>query len=165
MGKFVTLEELKSIRYQLKKEKKSVVFTNGVFDILHRGHVEYLIEAKSLGDVLIVGVNSDGSVQRIKGKNRPIITENDRAFLVSNLSSVDYVCLFSEDTPYHLISALVPDILIKGADWKTEDIVGKDIVEKAGGVVKTISLTPGKSTTSIIDRIIERFSQLRELRK
>jgi len=165
MGKVVNLEELKSIRIKLRKDKKRVVFTNGVFDILHRGHVEYLTEAKALGDVLIVGINSDNSVRRIKGDERPVISEEDRAFLVANLSTVDYVCLFSEDTPYNLISALIPDVLIKGADWKTGDIVGKDIVEKAGGVVKTITLTPGKSTTSIISRIIERFSHLRDIRK
>jgi D-glycero-beta-D-manno-heptose 1-phosphate adenylyltransferase len=165
MGKFVNLEELISIRRQLKNDKKRVVFTNGVFDILHRGHVEYLIEAKALGDILIVGVNSDDSVKRIKDKGRPVVTEQDRAFVVANLSPVDYVCLFNDDTPYKLISALIPDILIKGADWQTNDIVGKDIVEKAGGVVKTIALTPGKSTTSIINRIIERFSNPREMRK
>jgi rfaE bifunctional protein nucleotidyltransferase chain/domain len=165
MGKLINLEELKSIRSQLKKDKKRVVFTNGVFDILHRGHLEYLIESKTLGDILIVGINSDASVKRIKGEGRPIVHEQDRAFLVANLSPVDYVCLFNEDTPYNLISVLIPDILIKGADWKTNDIVGKDIVEKAGGIVKTITLTPGRSTTSIINRVINRFPPPRDKRK
>ncbi len=165
MGRIVSLEELKPIRDQLRKEKKRVVFTNGVFDILHRGHVEYLIEAKALGEILIVGVNSDDSVKRLKGEGRPIVVEQDRAFLVANLSPVDFVCLFKDDTPYNLISILVPDILVKGADWNTDDIVGRNIVENAGGIVKTITLTPGRSTTSIVNRIIERFSHPRENRR
>lgn len=165
MGRIVNLEELKSIGSRLRNDKKKIVFTNGVFDILHRGHAEYLLAAKALGDILVVGINSDESVKRLKGKERPIVGEQDRAFLVANLSSVDFVCLFSDDTPYNLISAVVPDILVKGADWSTDDIVGKDIVENAGGTVKAITLTPGRSTTSIINRIIERFSDHREKRK
>ncbi len=165
MGRIVSLDELKSIRDQLRKEKKRVVFTNGVFDILHRGHVEYLLEAKALGEILIVGVNSDDSVRRLKGEGRPIVVEQDRAFLVANLSSVDFVCVFQEDTPLRLISTLLPDVLVKGADWNTDDIVGRDIVENAGGIVKTITLTQGRSTTSIINRVIERFSLPRENRR
>jgi len=162
MGRIVSLDELKPIRDQLRKEKKRVVFTNGVFDILHRGHVEYLLEAKALGEILIVGVNSDDSVRRLKGEGRPIVVEQDRAFLVANLSSVDFVCVFQEDTPLRLISTLLPDVLVKGADWNTDDIVGRNIVENAGGIVKTITLTQGRSTTSIINRVIERFSLPRE---
>jgi D-beta-D-heptose 7-phosphate kinase/D-beta-D-heptose 1-phosphate adenosyltransferase len=165
MGRIVSLEELKPIRDRLRKENKRVVFTNGVFDILHRGHVEYLIEAKALGEILIVGVNSDDSVRCLKGEGRPIVVEQDRAFLVANLSSVDFVCVFQDDTPLRLISTLLPDVLVKGADWNTDDIVGRDIVENAGGIVKTITLTPGRSTTSIINRIIERFSLPRENRR
>ena len=165
MGRIVSLDELKPIRDQLRKEKKRVVFTNGVFDILHRGHVEYLLEAKALGEILIVGVNSDDSVRRLKGEGRPIVVEQDRAFLVANLSSVDFVCVFQEDTPLRLISTLLPDVLVKGADWNTDDIVGRNIVENAGGIVKTITLTQGRSTTSIINRVIERFSLPRENRR
>ena len=157
MGKVLTIAELKSFREALREQKKKVVFTNGVFDIIHRGHVEYLVKSKALGDVLIVGVNTDASVRRIKGDKRPIVSEGDRAFVVANLSPVDYVCLFDEDTPLNLISAIVPDILVKGADWKVDDIVGKEVVEKAGGKVITIDFIPDRSTTSIIDRVLERF--------
>jgi len=158
MGRIINLEELRSIRNRLRDERKKVVFTNGVFDILHRGHVQYLTDARALGDVLIVGINSDDSVRRIKGSGRPIVGEEDRAFLVSSLLPVDFVCFFDEDTPYNLIAAIVPDILVKGADWSRDNIVGREIVEGAGGVVKAIKLTPDRSTTSIIDRILERFS-------
>lgn len=157
MGKVIEIDELKKIRTELKKLKKKVVFTNGVFDILHRGHIEYLNKARRLGDVMIVGVNSDASVKRIKGSKRPIVTENDRAFIIANLKSVDYVCIFEEDTPLNLIKELLPDVLIKGADWDKNNIVGKDIVEKSGGYVETIEFIPQKSTTSIIETIIERY--------
>lgn len=158
MGKVVTLEELKTIRASLHQEEKKVVFTNGVFDIIHRGHIEYLTEAKTLGDVLIVGVNTDESVRRIKGKKRPIVGQNDRAFVLANILPVDYVCLFDEDTPRNLIAAVVPDVLVKGADWNVSEIVGKEIVEKAGGVVTTINFIPNRSTSSIVDTILERFN-------
>ncbi len=157
MGKVLSIPELKSFREALREQKKKVVFTNGVFDIIHRGHIEYLSKAKNLGDVLIVGINSDASVRRIKGDKRPIVSESDRAFVVVNLLPVDFVCLFDEDTPLNLISAIVPDILVKGADWKVDDIVGKEVVEKAGGKVITIDFIPDRSTTSIIDRVLERF--------
>ncbi len=158
MGKIVDVLTLKKIRTDLRQNRKKVVFTNGCFDILHRGHVEYLLNAKALGDVLIVGVNSDGSVRRIKGEKRPIILQDDRAFIVSCLSPVDYVCLFDDDTPLQLISAIVPDILVKGEDWNINDIVGKDVVEQAGGRVETISFIPHRSTSIIIERIVDRFS-------
>ncbi|MBI5022195.1 MAG: D-glycero-beta-D-manno-heptose 1-phosphate adenylyltransferase [Ignavibacteriales bacterium] len=157
MGKVLSLHELMSERDSLRKENKKVVFTNGVFDIIHRGHIEYLIKAKALGDVLIVGLNSDSSVRRIKGDKRPIVGENDRSFVLANLSPVDYVCLFDEDTPLNLISAIVPDVLVKGADWSVDAIVGKDVVEKAGGRVMAIEFIPDRSTTSIIEMILKRF--------
>ncbi|MGC8595805.1 MAG: D-glycero-beta-D-manno-heptose 1-phosphate adenylyltransferase [Candidatus Kryptoniota bacterium] len=155
MGTVLPREEIALITAKLHKDNKKIVFTNGVFDIIHRGHIEYLNSARSLGDVLVVGVNADISVQRIKGRNRPIVPEEDRAFVLSNLNSVDYVCLFSEDTPYETIRLIKPDILVKGADWKIENIVGRDIVEQRGGKVVTINYVSGKSTTNIIQRIIE----------
>jgi len=153
MGNVVSLQELLVARKRIKIEGKRVVFTNGCFDILHRGHVEYLRKAKALGDVLVVGVNTDSSVRRIKGPDRPVIDESDRAFVLAALASVDYVCLFNEDTPYELIRALVPDILVKGADWAIEKVVGRDIVEAAGGSVQTIEFLPDRSTTGILERI------------
>ncbi len=158
MGSVIGLGELKKIRETLRAEKKTVVFTNGCFDIIHRGHVEYLAKAKALGDVLLVGVNTDASTRRIKGNKRPVVGEDDRAFIVANLTAVDYVCMFDEDTPLEIITALQPDVLAKGADWKTEDIVGKDVVERSGGRVTTIAVVPNHSTSSIIERILERFT-------
>jgi D-beta-D-heptose 7-phosphate kinase/D-beta-D-heptose 1-phosphate adenosyltransferase len=137
----------------LKRDGKKVVFTNGCFDILHRGHVEYLTKAKSLGEVLFIGMNTDASVRRLKGPKRPVVCEGDRAFVLAALSVVDYVCLFDEDTPYELIKAVVPDVLVKGSDWAIDAIVGKDIVESVGGIVKTIDFVPDRSTTNIIQRI------------
>ena len=157
MGKVISLNDILPVRDTLKREKKRVVFTNGCFDIIHRGHVEYLSKAKALGDILIVAVNSDVSTRRIKGDKRPIVPEKDRAFIVENLSPVDYVVLFNEDTPYEIIKALVPDILVKGADWKKDDIVGKDIVEKAGGTVSTIEFVQDKSTTNVIERVLQMY--------
>ncbi len=158
MGRVVNREALRDICGSLRGERKKIVFTNGVFDIVHRGHVEYLERAREAGDALIVGMNTDASVRRIKGDKRPIVSEDDRAFVVSRLNPVDYVCLFDEETPFELIRAIVPDVLVKGADWDVKDIVGRDVVEKAGGRVATINLVPGRSTTSIIDRILDRFS-------
>ncbi|MBU2635570.1 MAG: D-glycero-beta-D-manno-heptose 1-phosphate adenylyltransferase [Bacteroidetes bacterium] len=153
----VTLKELKNIRSELRLNSLKVVFTNGVFDIIHRGHVEYLQKAKSLGNVLVVGLNSDASVRRIKGDKRPIVNQDDRAFVLSNLLMVDYVCLFEEDTPLQLISELVPDVLVKGSDWDINDIVGRDVVEKNGGKVETIEFVPERSSTNIVDTIINRY--------
>jgi rfaE bifunctional protein nucleotidyltransferase chain/domain len=158
MGNVVQQNELMEIRDRLKREGKRVVFTNGCFDLLHRGHADYLQKARALGDVLVVGVNSDASVSRIKGRNRPIVSQDDRAQLIASLASVDYVCLFEEDTPHELLKSLVPDILVKGADWAVEDVVGKEIVEAAGGSVRTIELLPGRSTTHLIETIVKRFS-------
>ncbi|MGA7159864.1 MAG: D-glycero-beta-D-manno-heptose 1-phosphate adenylyltransferase [Bacteroidota bacterium] len=157
MGKVFVLSELIELRRRWKSNGKKVVFTNGVFDILHRGHIEYLIAAKSMGDELIVGVNSDASVKKIKGPHRPVVVESDRAFLVSQLVPVDAVCIFGEKTPYELINALIPDILVKGADWKVDDVVGKDVVEGSGGKVLTLPLIPQRSTTAIIEKIKELY--------
>ncbi|MBI1802981.1 MAG: D-glycero-beta-D-manno-heptose 1-phosphate adenylyltransferase [Ignavibacteriae bacterium] len=158
MGRVVGIGELKDIREKLHREKKTVVFTNGCFDIIHRGHIEYLVKAKALGDVLVVGINTDASVRRIKGSKRPVVCEDDRAYIVANLTPVDYVCAFGEDTPLEIITVLRPDVLVKGADWNIDDIVGKDIVERSGGHVATIDLIPNRSTSSIIEHILEQFS-------
>jgi D-beta-D-heptose 7-phosphate kinase/D-beta-D-heptose 1-phosphate adenosyltransferase len=157
MGKIVGVDEITKISFELKSKGKKIVFTNGCFDILHRGHVEYLSKAKQLGDVLIVGLNSDSSVKMIKGDKRPIVPQEDRAFILSNLSFVDYVVIFDEPTPYELISKIVPDVLVKGSDWSQENVVGRDIVEANGGKVVLIEIVPGRSTTNVIKTIIERF--------
>lgn len=127
-----------------------VVFTNGCFDILHRGHVEYLSKAADKGDVLVVGLNTDASVKRLKGEGRPVNNEEARAMVLASLSFVDAVVLFDEDTPYELIKAVRPDVLVKGADYKKEEIVGYDIVTSYGGTVETIPLVEGYSSTKII---------------
>lgn len=158
MGRVITLPALESSRREFRDRHQRVVFTNGVFDILHRGHVEYLSKAKELGDILIVGMNNDSSVRRIKGEKRPVVPEQDRAYVLANLCPVDFVCLFEQDTPYELIRALLPDVLVKGADWSIEKIIGKDIVEAAGGTVTAIDFIPDRSTTNIIERILERYS-------
>ncbi|HTY38422.1 MAG TPA: D-glycero-beta-D-manno-heptose 1-phosphate adenylyltransferase [Bacteroidota bacterium] len=155
MGVVLKLEELVQVRRRLKSEGKQVVFTNGCFDILHRGHVDYLSKAKAQGDVLVVGLNTDKSVQRLKGPTRPVVEEDDRAAVIASLAVVDYVCLFDEDTPYELIKAVVPDILVKGADWSVNDIVGKDVVEASGGSVRTIEFLPNRSTSNIIKKIAQ----------
>ncbi len=155
MGELITLPGLLRLRVQWKFFGRTVVFTNGCFDILHRGHIDYLAKAKALGDVLIVGLNDDASVKRLKGSQRPVVGQEDRASIVAALKSVDYVCIFSEDTPYEMIKALVPDILVKGADWSIDKVVGRDIVESAGGIVKTIEFLPHRSTSSIIEKIAQ----------
>lgn len=153
MGKIKGFKEIEKIIGHLKKEGKKVVFTNGCFDILHKGHIRLLKKAKSLGDVLIVGLNTDASVRRLKGKGRPFIKERDRAEILSSLEMVDYVVLFSQDTPYHLIRIVKPDVLVKGGDYKTEDVVGRDIVERYGGKVYIFPVVKGVSTTEIAKRI------------
>jgi len=148
-------KELESLISALRSGGGKIVFTNGVFDIIHRGHVEYLLNAKSYGDVLIVGVNSDSSVKRIKGDNRPVNNEIDRAFVLLNLKPVDYVVIFEEDTPYNLIKAIQPNVLVKGGDWKVKDIVGSDIVLDRGGQVFSLKFIDNYSTTAIIKKINE----------
>jgi rfaE bifunctional protein nucleotidyltransferase chain/domain len=151
-------KEIISLRKKFKEQNKKVVFTNGVFDILHSGHVDYLTKAKSLGDILIVGVNSDSSVHRIKGDKRPVINEKERAFIISSLKPVDFVTIFDEDTPQMLIEDIIPDILVKGADWTLDKIVGKDVVENNGGRVQTIEFINNQSTSQIIKLILDRYS-------
>ncbi|MDH7515696.1 MAG: D-glycero-beta-D-manno-heptose 1-phosphate adenylyltransferase [Bacteroidota bacterium] len=157
MGLVLPLDELLVLRARLREERCAVVFTNGVFDILHRGHCEYLAAARALGGALFVGVNTDASVRRIKGGKRPIVPEADRAYLLAQLSCVDAVTLFDEDTPARLIELLVPDILVKGGDYEAAEIVGRETVERAGGRVVTVPLIEGRSTTNIIRTIVERF--------
>ena len=132
---------------------KKVVFTNGCFDILHRGHVTYLNEAKAQGDILVLGLNSDASVQRLKGPTRPVNNEQDRKFVLENLRAIDYVFIFGEDTPYNLIDEVQPDVLVKGGDWKVDDIIGSDIVLAKGGEVKSLNFVNGFSTTNTIEKI------------
>ena len=157
MRKVVSLTSLLRIRRVLARKGSTVVFTNGTFDLLHRGHVEYLAAARKLGDVLIVGLNTDRSIRRIKGKLRPINPNADRAAVLAALSSVDYVVFFGEDTPGRLIDRLIPDVLVKGADWKPQAIVGAETVRANGGRVKTIRLTRGRSTSNMIDRVLQRY--------
>lgn len=150
-------QEIKKIRDDLKLKNKKVVFTNGCFDLIHSGHVDYLVKAKQLGDILIVGLNTDASIRRIKGEKRPILKQDERAFIVSNLKPVDYVTFFDEDTPAEIIADLIPDILVKGADWSIDKIVGRDIVEANGGEVKTIEFVNDQSTSKIIQTILSRY--------
>lgn len=154
---FTSGEDLSVLIKDLKDKGKKIVFTNGVFDIIHRGHIEYLLSAKDLGDVLVVGLNSDKSVKIIKGEKRPVVQQDNRAFVLSNLQPVDYVVIFDEDTPYNLIKKIKPDVLVKGADWQEDKIVGADIVKSNGGDVKTIDFVENNSSTGIIERIIQLY--------
>jgi rfaE bifunctional protein nucleotidyltransferase chain/domain len=154
MARIVTLRQLVRARAAHARRGSTVVFTNGTFDILHRGHVEYLAAARRMGDVLVVGLNTDASIRRIKGKGRPVNRSRDRAAVLAALASVDYVCLFGGDTPLRMIQRIHPDVLVKGADWKKEQIVGRGVVEAHGGSVRTVRLTPGRSTTRVIERIL-----------
>jgi rfaE bifunctional protein nucleotidyltransferase chain/domain len=138
---------------------KKVVFSNGCFDILHAGHVAYLTEARKLGDVLVIGLNSDASVRRLKGPGRPVCSESDRAAVLSALEVVDALTLFDEDTPEELIGSLLPDILVKGADWEVDRIAGARAVIDHGGAVLTIPLLEGRSTSGIIEKVIQLYSQ------
>jgi D-beta-D-heptose 7-phosphate kinase/D-beta-D-heptose 1-phosphate adenosyltransferase len=149
MSKILSLNELKEITVRLKSEGKRIVFTNGCFDILHIGHIRYLKDAKKLGDVLIIGLNSDASVKRLKPQ-RPVNEESNRAEVLASLEMVDYITLFSEDTPYELIKTINPDVLVKGGDWKKEDIVGSDIVAD----VRSLPYVTGVSTSGIIEKIL-----------
>ncbi len=155
MDKIYTRETLKKEIDRLRKEGKKIVFTNGCFDILHVGHTRYLEGAKKQGDVLVLGLNSDESVKALKGENRPLIPENERADVVAALESVDYVTIFHELTPLELIEYLKPDVIVKGGDWKEEEVVGREAVEKWGGRVIIIPEIRGSSTTNIIEKIIK----------
>ncbi len=154
----MSAQKLALLLADFQKSGKKIVFTNGCFDLLHPGHASYLATARELGDLLVVGVNSDASVRRLKGKERPIMPEEARAQLLAALSSVDYVTVFDEDDPYQLISLLRPDILVKGGDWDTSLIVGRDLVEARGGKVYSLSFVDEYSTTSIVEEIIRRYS-------
>lgn len=153
MNIIATERNIEVIITDLKRQGKKIAFTNGCFDILHRGHVEYLEQAKNFADILVLGLNTDNSVQRLKGLARPYIKEQDRAYIVSRLEAVDVVCLFDEDTPLELLKKVRPDYLIKGGDYRLDQIVGRELVESQGGQVLTIPFIEGKSSTSIIDRI------------
>lgn len=155
MGEFYTREELAAARAEWKKAGKTVVFTNGCYDILHPGHIRLLEQARSLGDVLILALNADASVRRLKGPSRPLISERERAELGCAVEAVDAVTLFDEDTPRELIAAVLPDILVKGADW-AHWIAGREEVEAAGGKVLALPLEPGYSTTGIVEEILTR---------
>ena len=151
--KIFSLDDLKNQVNAWKQAGEEVVFTNGCFDIIHRGHIEVLAQTADLGDRLIIGLNSDTSIQKLKGKNRPIIEEQSRAILLASLEFVDAVVIFSEDTPLKLISALLPDVLAKGGDYEIETIVGHEIVQQNGGKVKLVAFVDGFSSTTIIDKI------------
>jgi D-glycero-beta-D-manno-heptose 1-phosphate adenylyltransferase len=148
------LDALKTLRQQGKK----IVFTNGCFDLIHPGHIQYLRQARSLGDCLIVGLNSDRSVRELKGPLRPILTETERAQILEGIESVSFITLFDESTPLLLIKAIMPDVLVKGGDWGIDQIVGREEVEEAGGVVLSLPFEAGQSTSAIIQRILDRYS-------
>ena len=153
VGKVVTRDWLQARTEALRKSGATVVFTNGCFDLLHRGHVEYLQAARGFGDLLIVGLNSDGSVERLKGSGRPYVPQEDRAAVLSALACVDYVCIFDEDTPLELITALKPQILVKGKDYELTEVVGAEEVKGWGGEVRLVDLVPHRSTTEMAERI------------
>jgi D-beta-D-heptose 7-phosphate kinase/D-beta-D-heptose 1-phosphate adenosyltransferase len=155
VGRVVSRDDLVRAVSDARASGLRVVFTNGCFDILHRGHADYLARARALGDVLVVGVNTDGSVRGLKGEGRPIVPEDDRAAVLAALTSVDLVCLFDEPTPYELVKATEPDVLVKGAGYSESTIVGADLVRARGGRVAALDELPGRSTRSIIERILE----------
>jgi D-beta-D-heptose 7-phosphate kinase/D-beta-D-heptose 1-phosphate adenosyltransferase len=152
----VTIEDARRLVDELRASGRTIVFTNGVFDLLHVGHLRYLQHARGLGDALLVGVNSDRSVRQIKGSGRPITAEGERAEILEALACVDGVVIFDEETPRNLILAIQPDVLVKGADWAEDAIVGRDIVEARGGRVVRVAIEPGHSTTEMVDRIRRR---------
>ncbi len=152
----MTVEQARGLVDALRASGKTIVFTNGVFDLLHVGHLRYLQHARGLGDALLVGVNSDRSVRQIKGPGRPITAEAERAEILEALACVDGAVIFDEETPRNLILAIQPDVLVKGADWAEDAIVGRDIVEARGGRVVRVAVEPGHSTTRIVDRIQRR---------
>ena len=154
LGKPTPRTKITDLAKRVRRRGKRIVFTNGVFDILHRGHVEYLAKAKSFGDVLIVGLNSDASVRRLKGKNRPVQKQADRAVILLALEAVDYVVIFGEDTPQKLIEQVRPDVLVKGADYKISEIVGAEFVKSYGGSVRRVRLTKGRSTSGVLKKLL-----------
>ena len=152
-------EDLRRIVDDLKTKGKRIVFTNGCFDLLHVGHIRYLEEAKALGDILVVGINSDRSVRNIKGPLRPILPEEERAEILSGLGCVDYITIFDEADPLELISSLQPHTLVKGGDWTKETTVGREVVERSGGEVIILPLVQGASTSNLIEAILERYEK------
>lgn len=157
-----SLEIISNQVRELQKTGKKIVFTNGCFDLLHQGHVDLLRRARALGDVLVVAINSDKSVRRMKGPNRPIIPEQERAELLGGLEMVDFICIFDEDTPLQAILKLRPDVLVKGADWGIDGIVGRCEVESWGGTVLALPLLENHSTSGIIDRVLARYGNSRK---
>jgi rfaE bifunctional protein nucleotidyltransferase chain/domain len=153
MGQVITRDELANKISTLKSAHKKIVTTNGCFDILHVGHVRILNEAKALGDVLIVGINSDQSVRKLKGESRPVVPQNDRAEILANLAAVDFVTIFDEDTPVEFLQVAMPDIHVKGQDYNGKALAEKPVVEGLGGTVKLLPLVPSKSTSGLIDKI------------
>lgn len=156
--KILTPAELYIERERLRGQGRKVVFTNGCFDLLHPGHVRYLRQARDLGDALVVALNSDRSVRELKGPNRPILTETERAEVMAALGCVDYVTVFDDPTPRELIATLLPDVLVKGGDWGVGQIVGRQEVESAGGIVLSLPFVDGSSTSDVIQRIIDRYA-------
>jgi D-beta-D-heptose 7-phosphate kinase/D-beta-D-heptose 1-phosphate adenosyltransferase len=157
--KIKTRKELLRIMKDLKAKGKRIVFTNGCFDLLHIGHVRYLEKARALGNVLVVGVNSDSSVRKLKGPKRPILPEEERAGILSGLGCVDYITIFREIDPLKLITSLRPDVLVKGGDWTKEQTVGKEVVERSGGEVVIIPFIKGASTSNLIETILEKYEK------
>ena len=157
LSKILALEDLIKVVHDLRKSGKKIVFTNGCFDILHVGHVRYLTAARSQGDILVVGLNSDDSVRSIKPGNRPIVNQSQRAEVLAGLGCVDYITIFNETDPLKIIKELNPDVLVKGADWIEEEIIGADIVKATGGKVVRVSVVPEVSTSRIIQRIVRRY--------
>ena len=161
ISKLKGVEALAPILRAAQARGRKVVFTNGCFDLLHRGHVRYLAQARALGDLLVVGLNSDASVQALKGPARPIVPAGERAEVLAALEAVDYVTVFEEPTPERLIAALQPDILVKGGDWTPDTIVGRETVERRGGQVRALPYVDGASTSGLIERILARFGPRR----
>ncbi len=156
MTKYKIIEDINLLKEKLREEKKQnkkIVFTNGCFDLIHKGHIILLQKAKSQGDLLVIAINSDDSIRKLKGKNRPIFPDYERAEILASFWMVDFVTIFSEETPYKIISELKPDVLVKGGDWKIAEVVGRDIVEANGGRVVIIPQVEGSSTSEIIGRI------------
>ena len=154
---FLFPKDLQPLLAELRGQGKRIVFTNGCFDLLHPGHLHALTRARTFGDVLVVGINSDASVKRLKGEKRPILNENERALMLAGLESVSYVTIFKEDTPRELILLLHPDVLVKGGDWNAEAVVGKAEIESWGGRVELIPYQEGRSTTDIIERVLTAY--------
>ncbi len=154
-GKVLTLDQAREVRRRLKRTRARLVFTNGCFDLIHPGHVAFLQRARALGDALVVALNSDDSVRRIKGRGRPILSIEERIGVLSGMEAVDYICVFEEDTPHEILRQLLPDVLVKGGDYSPDQIVAREVVEDAGGRVATVSTAFKTSTTAIINRILK----------